>query len=307
MAAVGVLLCENDLYHVQWFKAVLAFFVSLLLDLTVDTGNLFQRFFAPVCVVRSDGYSSGYSDGGGGQDRGDNMVCDLADSNDEEDDNNVVCDLANVEEGEDVEVGSLSEAQQPVLHPTGSDRWKQGKNSSAPIGLEAAIALAKAKKTGDLASKASPEEVIDLLSGDEGEEERWDPPPTSQAVEVSSAKPQLNGLANGEKAGNMGVTAMATEDAVRPASGSQKLEEEEEGQGGPPSLPQTVEVVTAVTQLNGPANEDKAGNASEAAVATEDVVSPASGSQKRGEEGEEGQVGPPLLAQTVEVVTAVSR
>lgn len=41
----------------------------------------------------SDGYSSGYSDGGGGQDGVDNMVCDLADSD--------------VEECDDVDVGAV--------------------------------------------------------------------------------------------------------------------------------------------------------------------------------------------------------
>ncbi len=194
----------------------------------------------------SDGYSSGYSDGGGGQDRGDSMVCDLADSNDEGDDN-VVCDLASVEENDDVDVGSWPEAQPPVLHPTDSESWKQGKSSSAPIGLEAAIALAKAKNAGDVASKASPEGVIDLLSGDEGEE-RGDPP-SPQTVAVSTTKPQLNGLANDERAGNAGETAMATQDAVRSASGSHKLGVEgEEGLGAPPSLPPTVEVVTAMSR-----------------------------------------------------------
>lgn len=207
------------------------------------------------------------------------MVCDLADSNDEEEDSNVVCDLA--EEGDDVEVGSWSEPPPPMLHPTGDpESRKQGKSSCPPIGLEAAIAMAKAKNT-DVASKDSPDEVIDLLSGDEGEDGQGCSPPQPQIVELSTSTSQLNGLANGDRAENAGETTKAKEDAAMPAGGCQKLGDEgEEVQGGPPSPPQTVEVVTTKSQLNGLANEDGPGNMDKTAVATEDVIRPTDGCQK---------------------------
>eukprot|EP00752_Nemacystus_decipiens_P010813 g9618.t2 len=146
------------------------------------------------------GYSSGYSDGGGGQDGRDNMVCDLADSDGEED--NMVCDIADAESDGDVgvDVGGWSAA--------GPRSWHQESSASVvePMGLEAALAKAKAA-TGDsncVASKGSPEDVIDLLSGDEGQgagvvdmsPDRPSPPSRSPSVEPIKATSELDGAAN---------------------------------------------------------------------------------------------------------------
>lgn len=77
--------------------------------------------------------------------------------------------------------GSLSEAQPTAPHnsPGGPPSWEQGGSSSPPMGLEAAIVAAKAsaeptkadaaKANGNHVASKHGEEVIDLLSGDEGE------------------------------------------------------------------------------------------------------------------------------------------
>lgn len=164
---------------------------------------------SPPSFACSDGYSSGYSDGGGGQDKRDNMVCDLADS--DEGDNNMVCDIADAESdddvgaGVDVDIGGSSAASPRSWHQEGSA--SANASASAPMGLEVALAKAKAA-TGDssrVASIGPPEDVIDLLSGDEGEGQGRgvvdvsSPPPRSPSVvEPIKAMSELDGVANDE-------------------------------------------------------------------------------------------------------------
>lgn len=155
--------------------------------------EIYHCDFFPSSFACSDGYSSGYSDGGGGQDREDNMVCDLADS-DDEGDNDMVCDIADAESNDDVgvDVGGWSAG---------------GSHSCEPLGLEEALAKAKAA-AGDsscMASKCPPEDVIDLLSGDEGQgggvvdmSSDSPPPPTMPPAELIKATSELDGSANDE-------------------------------------------------------------------------------------------------------------
>lgn len=119
------------------------------------------------------------------------MVCDLADSDDEG--GNMVCEIADAEsdDGVGVDVGGWSAA--------GSRSWHQeggGSSASGPMGLEAALAKAKADTGGSscVASKGPSEDVIDLLSGDEGQGggvvdmSPDSPPPASRSPSVEPIK-----------------------------------------------------------------------------------------------------------------------
>lgn len=178
--------------------------------------------FVPSSFACSDDYSSGYSDGGGGQDRGDKLVCDLADS-DDGGGNNMVCDIADAESdgGVGVDVGSWSAA--------GSRSWHQEGSACEPEGLEAALAKAKAA-TGNssrVASTTPPEDVIDLLSGDEGQgggvvdisPDSPSPPPRPPSPQPTKATSELDGLANDEPAGVSDLAVVAKGDAARPDVG----------------------------------------------------------------------------------------
>lgn len=154
------------------------------------------------------------------------MVCDLADSEDERD--NMVCEIADAESdgGVGVGVGGWPAA--------GSRSWHQegGASASEPKGLEAALAEAKAA-TGDsscVASKGPPDDVIDLLSGDEGQgggvvdmsPDSPSPPSRSPFVEPIKATSELDRAANEEPVEISDVPVTAEGESAEHGKGQQQ-------------------------------------------------------------------------------------
>lgn len=146
------------------------------------------------------------------------MVCDLADS-DDEGDNDMVCDIADAEsdDGVGVDVGGWSAAGPRSRNQEGS--------ACEPMGLEAALARAKAA-TGD-SSSVAPTDVIDLLSGDEGQgvgvgdisPDIPSPTPSPPSIEPTVAKSELDGVAHDEPVGTSGVPVGAEGEPAGPGKG----------------------------------------------------------------------------------------
>ena len=136
----------------------------------------------------------------------------------------MVCDIADAEsdDGVGVDVGGWSAS---------SRSWHQGGSACEPMGLEAALAKAKAatRDSSCVASIAPPEDVIDLLSGDEGQgggvvdmsPDSPSPPPRPPSVEPTKATSGLDGLANDEPVEISDLPVTAKGEAAGPGKGYQ--------------------------------------------------------------------------------------